>query len=588
MRILKLAGSTALALLGSLAILQPASGAPPAAPAPAPAEQPFTESIDVRVVNLEVFVADRSGHPVTGLDKNDFELSEDGRPVAITNFYAQAGPAGVSGPAAAVPAAGAAPAGAASAAAPTTVLHMGEAVPESQRLDLGIFIDNLELTPVARNRVLVAIKDFVAKHVVAGDRVLLATFDGSVRIRQAPTRDPKALVAAVDEIARSTPRGAHASQELRNLLQSLDRGATFNDDVEMFVKERYQEDRASIEALDNFVTSLAGLPGRKAVLYVSGGLSTRPGGVALQAAADLQGQSTVRDIALPGELEIQPLIDHLVAHANANRVTLYGIGAPESFDSLALQVGSSNALGNLQFVARDDLNTVMGPVSEFTGGFSAIDLNDPKAILDRLRADLETFYSLGFSPTHAADGKVHTLTVRLKGHAGLTVRTRQRYTDRDDAERLTDRTLAALYLGVEDNPLGVKLVLERDEPGEKGQRIVSLLVAVPADKLVLVPNAKSRDGKFTVFFGTEDGQGRISEISHKEVPLHIPEERYKANPGQLAIYRIRLAVRAEAQTVAVSLHDDVGKTEAVVAALYHPQTAAAATGKAAAPAPTPH
>jgi hypothetical protein len=304
-------------------------------------------------------------------------------------------------------------------------------------------------------------------------------------------------------------------------------------------------------------------------------MSLRPGEVALTAL----GQNGARDLSLPNELEIQPLLDHIVAHANASRVTLYGIGAPEDFNSLGIQVGGGAPLANLQFVARDNLTGVLGTVSHFTGGFAGIDLNDPRVLLDRLRGDLETFYSLGFSPAHSADGKDHKLAVRLSkkpGHEGLTVRTRERYRDRDEGERLSERTLAALFLGVEDNPLGVKLALERDDPGEKGQRTVSILVAVPADKLTLVPSAGFRDGKFTLFVGTHDPKGRTSPINRIEVPVRIPEARYSANPGQLATYRVRLALRPETQTVAVALRDEVGKTEAVVAALYHPKAEGAA------------
>jgi len=66
MRSLKLACPIGLALAGSLVLLQPAPAAPPerdpAKPAPAAsAGEPFAESIDVRVVNVEVFVSDRSG-----------------------------------------------------------------------------------------------------------------------------------------------------------------------------------------------------------------------------------------------------------------------------------------------------------------------------------------------------------------------------------------------------------------------------------------------------------------------------------------------------------------------------------------------
>src|SRR5947209_2836247 len=47
-----------------------------------------TEVVDVSVVNVDVYVTDRQGKRVPGLAKNDFEMFEDGKPVAITNFYA--------------------------------------------------------------------------------------------------------------------------------------------------------------------------------------------------------------------------------------------------------------------------------------------------------------------------------------------------------------------------------------------------------------------------------------------------------------------------------------------------------------------
>jgi hypothetical protein len=57
----------------------------------APAETMFFESLDVNVVNVEVYVTDRRGEPVSGLGRDDFELYEDGHRVPITNFYAVAG-----------------------------------------------------------------------------------------------------------------------------------------------------------------------------------------------------------------------------------------------------------------------------------------------------------------------------------------------------------------------------------------------------------------------------------------------------------------------------------------------------------------
>jgi len=52
-----------------------------------PAPETFGETIDVRVVNVDVWVTDRDGNPVTGLTADDFEVREDGRPVELSNFF---------------------------------------------------------------------------------------------------------------------------------------------------------------------------------------------------------------------------------------------------------------------------------------------------------------------------------------------------------------------------------------------------------------------------------------------------------------------------------------------------------------------
>ena len=49
----------------------------------------FEERVDVNEVLLDVLVTDRQGNVIVGLDKNDFEVTEDGKPVELTGitFY---------------------------------------------------------------------------------------------------------------------------------------------------------------------------------------------------------------------------------------------------------------------------------------------------------------------------------------------------------------------------------------------------------------------------------------------------------------------------------------------------------------------
>src|SRR3954464_12785641 len=74
--------------------------------------QQAAESIEVRVVNIDVVVRDRHGKPVTGLTKEDFEAWDGKKPQQITNLSevrTEAGlvttTAGATAPATAAPAA---------------------------------------------------------------------------------------------------------------------------------------------------------------------------------------------------------------------------------------------------------------------------------------------------------------------------------------------------------------------------------------------------------------------------------------------------------------------------------------------------
>ena len=52
----------------------------------APPARSFDEELSVEVINVEVYVTDRRGEPVGGLEREDFRLLEDGDPVEIEYF----------------------------------------------------------------------------------------------------------------------------------------------------------------------------------------------------------------------------------------------------------------------------------------------------------------------------------------------------------------------------------------------------------------------------------------------------------------------------------------------------------------------
>src|SRR5437764_14483963 len=102
--------------------------------------QTAAESIEVRVVNVDVIVRNRAGKPVTGLTKADFEIFENGQKREITNLYEVRAPAPAASTAAATPAA---PASAAPAETPVEV----------RPRNVVMFVDNYSLEPFRRDKV---------------------------------------------------------------------------------------------------------------------------------------------------------------------------------------------------------------------------------------------------------------------------------------------------------------------------------------------------------------------------------------------------------------------------------------------------
>src|SRR5216684_1882698 len=125
------------------------------------AQQPAGESIEVRVVNVDVVVRDKAGKPVTGLTKDDFEIFENNKKQEITNLYEVR-------PSAPATAAKVAPQPS-NAAAPAAT----EAPADARRRNIVMFVDNYSLAPFQRDKILKSLQKFIDDSVRPLDQVML-------------------------------------------------------------------------------------------------------------------------------------------------------------------------------------------------------------------------------------------------------------------------------------------------------------------------------------------------------------------------------------------------------------------------------
>jgi VWFA-related protein len=541
-------------------------------------DQTFYESIDVNVANVEVYVTDPQGRRVQGLTKDDFQILEDGRPVEISNFFA------MSEGRPAVPAVPAEIEEAGGTAAPAV------AKPDAQRLYLAVFFDNRTLVPATRKRALDSVKEFVSR-LQPGDRILLAGYDSSVVIRQGLTNDPAALDAALGEVARSAPGGASRDAERQGMLRQIDAaypadGGGENQralaakaiaeqlyqEIKLFGTQQLEESRAALLALRQFVDSLAGLPGRKAVLYVSGGISLRPAEALLSAWE--RKFPTLRDevsfSAFDGRRDdATPLLEDLIDHANANRVTFYTLGSTTDLSGISAENTASTYLTTEMAVTEKmNIQSSLEMIANGTGGLASIDTAE-RPLLDRMRQDFDTYYSLGYVPHNGRDGKNRKVVVKTR-NATLTVRHRGTRSERTERERMTSRAMAALLLGEDDNPLEVSIELGKEKTNAKGQIEVEVLVKFPLANLVLMPRDQYHEGHLRLFIGARDSHGRTSDITEVDVPIRVPNDQLLTALGQVGAWKTTMLLRPEPNTLAVAVRDLFGNVDSTARAEYTP------------------
>src|SRR3954447_10265396 len=121
--------------------------------------QRLVETMDVRVINIDVVVTDRKGNVIHGLKKGDFEIVENGIPKPVSNFYEVIGDKALS--------TDETPAPANATTTTTPVQTQVQVDPDAMRRRIIFFIDNLSLAPFNRNRVLSQMKSYVKSMIPA-------------------------------------------------------------------------------------------------------------------------------------------------------------------------------------------------------------------------------------------------------------------------------------------------------------------------------------------------------------------------------------------------------------------------------------
>ena len=579
---------SALLLWLSLGLLLASAGQAQQRP---PDDYKFSEVIDVQLVNVEVWVTDGEGVPVHGLTADAFEVLEDGKPVDIAYF--------------------------AEIQESRPVLTELEEVLAEPRTEpeteppppspgvvpnhLVVYFDQLHLLPSSRRKAIEDLRDFLLKREVAPERVLILSQDDSLTTESAFGSSWTELDEALGRLSRSLPRGGVTASEKRLAIRQLQElwewavtttqgqgvDAACNvflpraiPDIEVYAAESRQRIAVTLDHLASTASFLTGVPGVKTLLFISDALERAPG-------VDLVGlvrdycpvQQTSPMFLLSDELS-QEFRD-LTRHANANRVTIYTLqteGLDYSFTQGAEQRSTIGFRGSIAFdsAKRTSEREGMTILAGETGGRTIFNRNEFGAELTAIAREMSSYYSLAYEPSHGGDQREHEIKVRLKDKR-LDARHRRGYRDKSPDTQMTERLQAAIYLGLVDNPLGVRLGAGTVRPAAEGNRLrMPLHVLVPAESVVFLPTGEGVVAQLSVQVSTRNTVDNKGLFDHRAYRINWQTEADREMVGVV----LDLEIPPGVHLVAVGVRDDATREMSFVSTTVeiHPAAAGGADG----------
>jgi VWFA-related protein len=412
---------------------------------------PFTLSVRTQLTVRAVSVTDRDGSPIEGLRAEDFVVTEDDVPQAISVFEFQK-----------IDDAPAPPASASRGPKNSLPLQPHELRYKDRRL-LAFYFDFGTMHDTERKRALEAAREFLETRLTAADLVAILMYsEGTVRMIEGFTDDGKELLGSINRLLHHKYR----DEDSGRFVFGQNEGE-FN----IFSTDR------RLMALQTAAGMLGALNQAKSLIYFSSGAGLNVGNQA-------QLRATL-NAAVRANVSIYPIdcrgLSALAPMGNAGQRSPGGV---------AMYTGAAS-MGSMHLFqqSQDALYTLAAD----TGGKAFLDSNNLLLGLIRAQRAITSHYILGYYPTNTApDGRLRRVSIVLKGPpARLSYRAAyyankefSKYSEADKERQLEDALL--LDDPITELTIAIELNYFRRSGGAY---FVPLAVRIPSSELM-----NSQDG----------------------------------------------------------------------------------------------
>lgn len=529
----------------------------------------FRDQVEVTVVNLDVYVRDDDGNPVTGLTASDFRVFQDGFPQQLTNFAAfdeEVIQAVLADP---LPEPMAAPEDQPPPPAEGQPAPQELQPEDIQPVYIVLYVDNENIQPLDRTRVLTQVRRFVSEVMLPHVQVMVVSGGRSMKVVQPFTNDTSQVRDGLREMARLTGARVDLDGQRRDIISDLQRHvergrdsrrddystrAVLEGDIRNYGEQVVMELDQTIGRIREAAYMVAGLPGRKVMVYISSGLP-------MVAAKDLItyfGDLFERGSTLPmlSRFDRRRTFRGLAATANAQGLSFYTIDATGLSGAGGVSAEFARPIDPMVAATRiNNLQETLLYMADATGGRAILDSNDVTTGLFELKQDLFTYYSLGYTVTSSGADVVHQIKVDLPEHPDYEVLYRRTFVEKSRETEVMDRVASSLSVTIDENPMDLHFGAGKGTPASEDNWMVPIEISIPIEAVALVPKGDDYVGKAVVFVATRDRDGRQSNVQRRPVELRFPASDLEEQATGRYTIELNLLMREGPHRVAVGVLD---------------------------------
>jgi VWFA-related protein len=291
----------------------------------------------------------------------------------------------------------------------------------------------------------------------------------------------------------------------------------------------------ALEGMTALARHFASVPGHKSIAWISGD----------SVLFDWQDQAVGKD---KGSKQIEAALQHTQEALNDAHMSLYAVDASAvetsavdaslQFRNIELNPVDQNgppsassprneSPGRIKAEMLQDTHAIQTPIRQLadsTGGRAINKGGDLKATLESIDRDSSSYYELGFSPDTAADGKYHTLQIKVPTRKNVVLRYRTGYLYSEETASTGQRFQQAVWSPQDatDVEFEVQAVTAEDSPASKSG--IRLRIGFPG--LSFKQNAGRWNDQLYIFIAERDDATEKAEVSGETLRLSLKQATY--------------------------------------------------------------